>query len=60
MPTVTSDLRAALRMRRRRQIAHARRLEALRNRLALVVAERRATLLDILYGRDEDEEDDRG
>ncbi|MFI7448118.1 hypothetical protein ACIBQX_11525 [Nonomuraea sp. NPDC049714] len=56
---MNSDLRAALRAHRRRQMANARRLEALRDRLALVVAERRATLLDILYGRDEAEEDDR-
>ncbi|MER7361894.1 hypothetical protein [Nonomuraea wenchangensis] len=60
MPTATSDLMAALRAHRCRQAAELRRLEALRDRLALVVGERRATWLDILYGRDETEEDDRG
>ncbi|MGA4989909.1 hypothetical protein [Nonomuraea bangladeshensis] len=55
MPTATSDLLAALQAHRRRQMANTRRLEALRDRLAMVVAERRTAWLDMLYGPEETE-----
>ncbi|SET50212.1 hypothetical protein [Nonomuraea wenchangensis] len=54
----TDSTLAALRSYRRRQQAQNRRLADLRDRLALVVAERRTAWLDMLYGPEETEEPD--